>query len=168
MCLPNPHTLIGVEHFHTDPSGQGHSNQGRRSRPPTRQSELKRVKSMQDALQTDGRQIDWGSREQIPGIARRLSKIISDDARILSESGVPRQLEDSNFSLQSHLQKTALYRKNIADFGSRMLSRHEYGESSFALICSATILISQSTCQANRLATVIRVSCPYSLRSFVH
>lgn len=122
-----PHTLIGVEHFHTDPSGHEHSNRGRRGRPPTRQSELKRVKSIQDALQTDSRQIDWGNREQISGITRRLSKIISDDARILSESGVPRQIEDFNFSLQNHLQKTELYRKNITDFGSRMLSRHRYG-----------------------------------------
>ncbi|WP_033497931.1 hypothetical protein [Bifidobacterium psychraerophilum] len=128
MKMPSrPDTIIGVEHLHTDPSGREYSNQGRRSKPPTHQSELKRVRRAQDALQEDGRQIDWDDHEQISGIAERLNKIISDDARILSESDAPRQIEDLKLSLQHHLRKTESYRNNVLNCGSRMSPRHEYG-----------------------------------------
>ncbi|MCI1218473.1 hypothetical protein [Bifidobacterium crudilactis] len=120
-------TLIGVEHLHTDPSGREYSNRGRRSRPPTHQSELKRVRRVQDALQEDGRRIDWDDREQVSRIVERLNKIISDDARILSESDAPRQIEDLKLSLQHHLQKTESYRNNVQNYGSHMSPRHEYG-----------------------------------------
>jgi hypothetical protein len=122
-----PDTLIGVEHLHTDPSGRQYSNQGRRGKPPTHQSALKRVRRAQDALQEDGRQIDWEDQEQISRIAERLNQIISDDARILSESDAPRQIEDLKLSLQHHLRKTESYRNNVLDHGSHMSPRQEYG-----------------------------------------
>ena len=122
-----PNTVIGVEHFHTDPSGHSSTNPHRPNKQPKHQSELKRIKSRQDALQDEGRHIDWDDQDQRSRIVNGFSELITDDARMLSESDASSQIQDLEFTLNRHLQKADLYRKNVAEYGKGMVPPHDYG-----------------------------------------
>ncbi|WP_416517350.1 hypothetical protein [Bifidobacterium asteroides] len=122
-----PNTLIGVEHLHTDPSGHLYTNPRRPNKKPTYQSELKRIKSSQDTLQQEGKHIDWNDEKQESRVVKKLSELLTDDARMLSESDTSSQIQDLEFTLKHHLQKADSYRKTVTEYGRGMTPKHEYG-----------------------------------------